>query len=156
MVVLWIAQDLAGSSYDNQSFGLVLILTGDVSLLKGSEEVDDCCHITLSAYLKETKDLDAKDEFCLMDGVYLLVKERTVVLEYKLYGSLPRLTFLGLDPFQNLPIDLVIIWTLFYLNKCFVVFLWGIAGGNIEAEDVSQHQYVLDLLDILVDLSCEG
>lgn len=123
MVALRIAQDLAGSFNDNQSFGLELVLAGDVSLLEGSEEVDDCGHIPLPAYLEETEHMYAKDDLCLMDYIYLLVEERAVVLEYKLYSSLFDIVLLGLDPVQYLPIHLVVVWTLLYIDKGLVEFL---------------------------------
>lgn len=135
-----------------------MVLAGDVGLLEGSEEVDDSGHISLSAYLEETEHLDAKDDLSLMDDLYFFLKKRAVVLEYELYSSLPDIVLLGLDPVQYLPIHLVVVWTLLYLYKGLVEFLWGIAVANIETEDVGQHQYVLNLLDILVNLfrECQG
>lgn len=64
------------------SFSLVWILIRYISLLKGSEEVNDCGHIALSAYLIEAKHLNAKDDFCLIDNMDLFGKKWTVILEY--------------------------------------------------------------------------
>lgn len=83
------------------------------------------------------------------------MKKGTIILEQELYCSLLGFAILCLDPIQYLTIYLKVSWFLFYLNKCLVIFLWGITRGDIEAKDICQHQYVLDLLDIFTNLSCE-